>query len=198
MDDIELDIDPSIRKHMRWHESLEKVFKFDNVASWPKKDVETVARWQDLHLLGVAKVLARFPGLVCERADGDENKVFQVNGDTWTKFPFTAREAARDENPYRDFATFLNHGDQGALSDGDEDGVDEEETGYFDGVSDDELTPEERAAENNDPAMYHNWDADYEDPDVEGLAEDELDDESEGEEEDGQERETACDEDFNP
>ena len=71
-----------------------------------------VATCRDIYILIIVKVLARFPDPVCEGHARDEEKISQVHDSTWAKFPSTAREAARDENPYQDFANFLNHEDQ--------------------------------------------------------------------------------------
>lgn len=196
--DSKLDITPDIRKHIEWHEPLNKIFEFNNMkTNNDKETTEAVAMWQDAHLLAVAKVLARFPDLVCDRHPEDDHKLYRLHGD-WGKFPFTDREEDRDDNPYQKFTAFLNSGDQGELSDGDVEGVDEDETGYFNGIDDDKPTPEELAAANNDPAMYDDWADGWEDPQFEGLTDDEFDEESEGEEEDEQDEEVACDEDDNP
>ncbi|KAH0289384.1 hypothetical protein M436DRAFT_64569 [Aureobasidium namibiae CBS 147.97] len=140
-----------------WHEPLNIIFELNNMKMNDKETTEAVARWQDAHILAVAKVLARFLGLVCDRHPEDDHKLYRIHGG-WKKFPFADREEDRDENPYQKFTAFLNSGDQGELSDGDDEGVDEDETGYFNGIDDDKPTPEELAAANNDPAKRYTVD----------------------------------------
>ncbi|KAG9526485.1 hypothetical protein KCU93_g5533, partial [Aureobasidium melanogenum] len=105
-EDIELAIIPEVRRFIEWQPCFEKVFKFSSMGN---NVTDTVTR-QDAHLLAIAKVLARFPGLVMECHPESDQKIIQANGRGWCKFPFTDREAPKAENPYKDFFRLLNNG----------------------------------------------------------------------------------------
>lgn len=164
MKDIEFDLNNGLRKHIKWYQPLVDIFNFALMGNTVMKDQ---IKRQDVHLLAIAKVLARFPGLVFELDAQDKDTIYQVNGDSWATFPFTALEAPREDNPYQDFTAWLNHDDQGSLSDGDDAGKDDDATGYFDGDSEDGMNAEEidaqDAAEQNDPHQFDNWKDEYSD-----------------------------------
>ncbi|KAG9530503.1 hypothetical protein KCU93_g2678, partial [Aureobasidium melanogenum] len=102
-----LKITPNLRKYIQWHDSFKQVFRIEDMGNGVVKD--TVIR-QDAHLRAIAKVLARFPGLVCERDPEDDRFFIKANGSTWEKFPFTKRESPKPENPYQDFTALLDVG----------------------------------------------------------------------------------------
>ncbi|KAG9520829.1 hypothetical protein KCV07_g4029, partial [Aureobasidium melanogenum] len=68
----ELKIVPDLCQYIQWHDSFEKVLKMprmDNIR-------------QDAHFLAIARVRARYPGLVCERDPDCDRYLVKGNGST--------------------------------------------------------------------------------------------------------------------
>lgn len=162
-DDIKIAITPDVRKHIKWWFSLEQIFKFSCMGN---NITDTVIR-QDAHLRAIAKVLARFPGLVVERDPTSEETVIAVNGPGWSKFPFTDREQQKPENPYRDFTRLLNLGnvDTKEYEDGTNKGkwTGSEDNMLGDESEDEDEDKDEEGVTYADPDQYDNWQDEYED-----------------------------------